>query len=66
MVFLKSDNQQDVALLARRKGEIEKKEGALEERKKFLSKEEKRIEKEKQNLGEQKEIWEKKIAGAAG
>ena len=66
MVFSKSDNRQNVALLARRKGEIEKKEGALEEREKFLGREEKKIEKEKQSLEEQKRIWEEKIAGVAG
>ena len=58
MVFSKSDNQQNVALLARREREIEKKEAVLRE--------EKSIEKEKQNLEEQKRIWEKKIAGVAG
>jgi len=65
MVFLKSDNRQNVILLARQEREIEKKEGALEEREKFLGREEKRIEKVKQNLEEQKRIWEEKIAGVA-
>ena len=65
MVFSKSNNQQSVALLARREREIEKKEGVLEERRRFLGKEEKGIEKEKQNLEKQKKIWEEKIARAA-
>ena len=65
MVFSKSDNRQNVILLARQEREIEKKEGALEEREKFLGREEKRIEKVKQNLEEQKRIWEEKIAGVA-
>jgi len=66
MVFSKSDSQQNVALLARREREIEKKEGALEEREKFLAREEKSIEREKQNLEEQKKVWEEKIAKVAG